>query len=102
VDRPTLNRSPLGFSRTRVKWAVLFATVAVFCLLGTLLDPFRWGLFRRPTYAEKAAEFRAESAEWERLAAENPVRAKEFRKTAEEARETADRLERRAAKGAAR
>jgi hypothetical protein len=93
-----IDRSPERPSRTYIKWAVLFATLALFGLLGTLIDPFRWGLLRRPTYAERAAEFRAESAEWERLAAENPSRAEEFRKTAEEARETAERLERRAAK----
>jgi hypothetical protein len=95
-----LNHSQQAPQRAALKWVVLFVTITLFCVLGTFIDPFRWGIFRRPTYAERAAEFRAEAAEWDRLAVKDPSRAETFRKTAEEARETADRLERRAAKSA--
>jgi hypothetical protein len=80
---------------TMLQLMVAIAIVTVMCWFAAMLGPIWWGAFHQPTYAELAARLRDDSAQWERLATENPSLGKEYRRLAEKSRRAADRLDRR-------
>jgi hypothetical protein len=71
----------------------LVASAAVISLFSSFLFSVVWSIHRQPTDSEMAEHFRQEAAKWTRLAAEFPLRAKEYLRNAEKSSQTAERFD---------
>ncbi len=86
----------------QMRWRLIIAIVFGTCWIVGLAGPLLSRVFYRPTFAERAARLRQDSAQWSQLAAEHPEHAKTYRKAAEQANKDAEALERKASPSAGR